>query len=423
MALVFRRIFGRGVDGLGSLSVPQGQQIPYPNNYPYESASTVTIDTALQVSAVWACCKLLVESIGSLPIKVYDVDRKGNYTENKKHDIARLFTGKVNRWQNRGEFMETSGLSSVLRGNSYSYKQRNLGGDIIGLQPMVADQMDVVLLPDGSIVYQYQDNADVKVFAASSIMHVKGMGNGLIGLSPLDYMRNSVGIGQAAEGSVSKMYRNGGKPGGILTIDRALKADQRAAVKTNFAELAEGTEDNLLVLEADFKYQQVKMTPLDMELLSTRKFQIEDICRYFAVPKELIGSGDATTIASSFSEILYGFYKTGLRPLLQRYESAMESSLLLPEEQGKVKIEFDTDAFLRMSEGEMIKMLKEGITGAIFEPNEARERLGYAPKAGGSNLFMQQQMFPIEKLADPMRTFSTPSITTANNQTDESAAK
>lgn len=404
---------------MGSLATPQGQQIPYPSTYPFESASTVTVDSALQLSAVWASCKLFVEAISSLPIKVYDVDRRGNYTENKKHDIARLFTGKINRWQNRIEFMQTIVLSQCLRGNSYALKQTNQGGDIIGLQPLVADQMDVVLLPDGSIVYQYLDGEDVKVFAPQRILHVKGMGNGLIGLSPLDYMRNSVGIGQAAEGSVSKMYRNGGKPGGVLTIDRVLKEDQRAAVKANFAGLAEGTEDNLLVLEADFKYQQVKMSPIDMELLSTRKFQIEDICRYFGSMKELIGAGEASAIASSFSEILYVFYKTGLRPMLTMFEGAFETSLLLPEEQGKVKIEFDADAFLRLSEAEMIKMLKESITGAIYSPDEARGRLGYEPMPGGSHLFMQQQMFPIEKLADPERQFAISGTRTTDTTPQE----
>lgn len=421
MALIYRRIFGRGLDSMGALSRPIGQQIPYPNAYNATSAAPVTVDTALQLSSVWACCKILSESLGSLPLKYYDVKR-GVYTENTRNDITRLFDGKVNQWQNRNEFFQTQGLNFALRGNCYGLKQFNALGTVIGVQPLIVDQMDVVLLPDGSIVYQYQDGAETKIFAAQRIWHTKGMGNGLIGLAPLDYMRNSVGIGIAAEDSVSNIYRNGAKPGGILTIDRLLKKEQRDAIKQNFKELAEGDAERLLVLEADMKYQQVKMTPLEIELLSTRKWQVEDICRFFGVPKEMIGATDQAS-SRLFSDILWSFYKTGLRPMLQLFEESLMTALLPVDLQGKVKVEFDVDEFLRLSEPELVKMLGESVKNALSSPDEARARRGDKPMPGGDNLFMQQQMFPISRLADPARQFPGGNRASDAQQTETPAAE
>lgn len=369
-------------------------------SYGSKSAVPVTLDTALQLSAVWACAKLISESIGSLPINVYRKNPKtGERVLDPEHPLAVLFNGKVNRWQTKNEFFETLTYQKVLLGNGYAAIQRGTDGRIIALVPLMSEQMQVTLQDSGEVTYRYTDGKDVNIYSSKTIWHNKLFGNGIIGLSPLGYARNSVGIGLAAEQSVSKIYDNGGKPSGVLTLDKLLTPEQRTKIKENFSEMAEGSENRLFVLEAGMKYQQISLSPQDIELLSSRKFQIEDIARFFGVPSVLINDTSAsTTWGSGIQQIVQGFYKLGLRPYLERYESSMKCWLLTPEERQTIDIEFDFNALLRPDQAERINMYKGGVQGGIMTPNEARFEEGWKPMEGGDELYMQQQMTALKDL-------------------------
>ena len=382
----------------GSTSRNKGLQDSGPGSYSGPAATNVTVDLALQLSAVWACAKLISEAVASLPVNVYDV-KNGIKTLNTEHPLARLLNGKPNRWQTRQEYFETLTYQLVLLGNNYSVIQRNGNKDIISLIPLMTESMQVDLKESGEIIYTYTDSSGVRAYADSTIWHNKLFGNGIIGLSPLSYARNSVGVGLAAEQTVSKVYKNGGKPSGLLTIDKVLKEEQRNAVKKNFADMADGNEDRLYVLEAGMSYTQISLSPQDIELLASRRFQIEDICRFFGVPSVLVNDTSAnTTWGSGLSQIVQGFYKFGLRPMLERYEASMKCNLLSAEERLKTEIEFDFSALLRPDLSERIKNGKEAVTGGILTPNEVRESEGWKAIPGGDTLFLQQQMTPIEQL-------------------------
>lgn len=388
--------------GGGAANRQRGVQLGSPSYYSESPASAVTIDTALQLSAVWACTKLIAETVASLPINVYKRDPKTGVRQiYVEHPLYRLFSGKVNRWQTRQEFIETLTYQLVLLGNNYSAVQRNSSGEIVSITPLMSEQMEVALDDSGGIIYRYTDGLNVNIYAEKSIWHNKLLGNGIIGLSPLGYARNSVGIGQAAESAVAKIYRNGGKPSGILTIDNVLKADQREAIKSSFSQLSEGNQDRLFVLEAGMKYQQVSLSPQDIELLASRKFQIEDIARFFGVPSVLINDTSAsTTWGSGIQQIVEGWYKLGLRPFLERYEASMKARLLTPAEALTTDIEFDFNSLLQPSYADRVKTYKEAIMAGMTAPNEARAKEGDAPKEGGDNLYMQQQMVPLKDLQD-----------------------
>jgi HK97 family phage portal protein len=391
--------WSRFIGGGGSQRT-RGTQL-YTPAYSSTPAMPVTTDSALQLSAVWACAKLISETVGSLPIKIYSVDPKtGIRTINNDHPLARLFNGKVNRWQTRQEFFETLTYQIVLLGNNYSAVQRNSKNEIVSLIPLMTEQMEVKLEQSGDVLYKYTDGVNVNVYAESSIWHNKLFGNGVIGLSPLAYARASVGIGQAVEKSVTDIYRNGGKPSGVLTIDHALKPEQKESIRNSFAQLASGQESRLFVLEAAMKFQQVSLSPQDIELLESRRFQIEDIARFFGVPSVLINdTKSGTTWGSGIQQIVEGWYKLGLRPYLERYESSLKVRLLKPEERNTIDIEFDLNQLLQPALSERIKTLKEAITGGLMSPNESRLTEGWQPKEGGDELFMQQQMIPIKSLA------------------------
>ena len=377
--------------------------------YNEPSAVPVTLDTSLQLSAVWACTKLLAECVGSLPVTVYRIDADGSRTPDKDHSLSKLLNGKPNRWQTRQEFFETLMYQHVLLGNDYSLIGRNSRNEIVSLTPLMSEQMEVRLLSDGSVSYRYTEGSDVTVYSDQSIWHNKGFGNGIVGLSTFDYMRQSLGIALASERATTKIYRNGGRPSGVLTMDSLLKPEQKKEIRESFSGLTESIDSGrLFVLEHGMKFQQVSLSPQDIELLASRRFQIEDIARFFGVPSVLINDTNAaTTWGSGIQQIVNGFYKLTLRPYLERFEASMLSRLLTPQERMMYDIEFDFNALLRPDKGERVKSYKEGIMSGQMTPNEARMCEGDSPMDGGDRLYMQRQMTPIDMLGQENINYTT----------------
>ena len=357
-------------------------------------ADTVTFDSAMQLSAVWACVKLLAETVASLPVNIYKVGENGRKLD-KNHELTQLFNGKVNRYQTKVEFFETLVLNLIINGNSYCMIQR-MGGRIMGLMPLMASQMRVVLMEDGSLTYEYYTDSGVSVFSEKSIWHLKLMGNGTIGLSPLDHQRRTLGIAQAAENAVTKIYRNGGKPSGVLTIDKWLTPEQRQQVRDKFYNLANGNQDRLMVLEGGTKYESISLSPQDIELLASRQFQISEICRWYGVPSVMVNDTASTTVwGSGIEQIVAGFYKLTLRPILEKIEASILANLMDANEAARREVEFDFNALTRGDLKSRYEAYRIGIHGGFLKPNEARQKEGMEDAEGGDQLFIQGATVPI----------------------------
>lgn len=394
MAWYSSLLFGFGIAGRREAGVQQANAGSY-------NISNVTVneDTALKLSAVWASVRLIAETIGGLPINAYKLLPDGTRILDNEHQLAQLFKNKPNRYQNRVEFFETMTMQLCLHGNAYAHIQRGTGGKVVSLLPLMAEQMEVNLLTDGSVVYRYNSGANLAVYAPESIWHLKLMSNGIVGLSPLSYARNSVGIGIASDDRVKALASNGFKPTGILTIDKLLKPEQREQIRNQFADLASGSGDPLRVLEAGMAYQQISMNPKDVQLLETRRFQIEDIARFFGVPSVLINDTSAsTTWGSGIEQIVQGFYKLGLRPYLERYEASIHNSLLSAADRRNYEFEFDFGALLRGDELTRFQSYKEAINSGFKTINECRQTEGLYPIEGGDRAYLQAQMTPITDL-------------------------
>lgn len=382
---IFTRIGSWMQDGLRRLA---GIQYGIPSSYAEESASPVTFDSAMQISAVWACVKLIAETISSLPLTIYrktDTGRK----EAVNHPLSIMFSGKVNRYQTKIEFFETVLLNLLTTGNAYCYIQR-VGDRIVGLLPLMSADMETTLLLDGSLVYNHTTDTGMAVYAEKSIWHLKLMGNGVIGLSTLAYQRNTLGIAQAAESAVTKIYRNGAKPSGVLSMDKFLTKEQRELVRNNFYTLSAGQEDRLMVLEGGMKFEPVSLSPQDIELLSSRQFQISEICRWYGVPSVMINDTSGSTVwGSGIEQIVAGFYKLTLRPLMEKIEASILVNLMSPSELSKYEIEFDFNALTRSDLKTRFDSYRVGIYGGFLKPNEARRMEGMPDAEGGDSLYMQ----------------------------------
>lgn len=380
---------------MGGLRRALGIQYTSPGSYANDAASTVTFDTAMQLSAVWSCVKLLAETVSSLPLTIYKISADGTRKAADTHALSIMFAGKVNQYQTRIEFFETVILNLVMYGNAYCHIQR-LGDRIVGLLPLNSPQMEVTLLADGSMVYTYQTDGGLQVFASASVWHLKLMGSGTVGMSPLAYQRNTLGIAQSAEGAVTKIYRNGAKPSGVLSMDKILTPAQRTLIRSNFDTLVTSDDDRLMVLEGGMKFDTISMSPQDIELLSSRKFQIGEICRWYGVPSVMVNDNNGTTVwGSGISQIVEGFYKLTLRPLLEKIELSAQVHLLSASERSRMEFAFDFDALLRSDIKSRFEAYRVGIASGVLMPNEARKAENLTPAEGGDQLLIQGAMIPI----------------------------
>lgn len=372
-----------------------GLQTSVPLGHSTASAAAVSFDSAMQISAVFGAVRIISETIGSLPFNLYEVGPGGRKTADT-HPLHRVLTRRPNRYQTRVEFWESMALNLAISGNAYAIIQRS-GTRIIGLLPLSSSQVETTLLADGSVAHAYTDGMNVKVYGELSMWHIKLFGNGVIGLSPMAYARNSIGIAIAADNRVTKIFSNGAKPSGVLTIDKTLSPEQRAQVRKSFSELEEGNEDRLFVLEAGMQYQQVSMLPKDVELLESRRFQIEDIGRFFGVPSILLNQTfGQSSLGSNVYEILSAFYKLNLRPYLEKIEESILRWLMTEDEAQRFEAEFDFDSLLRADTLGRYQANREAINTGQLTPNEARISEGRQALPGGDQLLIQGAMIPIQ---------------------------
>lgn len=390
-----------------------GEQVKVPDKYT-QSAKQITEDSALQISAVWACTRLIAETIGSLPLNVFQMTDTGR---EKADDLmlVRVLTQQPNARMTSQEWRETMALNLVLHGNAYAVIDRNARGQVISLWPLPAEQVRIEVDEFGTPVYYYEHDKGISVYADASIMHVKLFGNGLIGLSPLAYARNTIGLAGAAEDYSHRFYINGGKPSGVLTMDKVLTKEQRSTIRANFADMFEGAENShrMMLLEAGAQYQQIQMNPDDLQMIQTRRFQLEDIARFFGVPSFLINDTEKTTTwGSGIEQMMIGFYQLNLRPYLSRFEQSMMKKLLTPQQRARYTIEFNFEGLLRADSQGRANYYSTMVNNGLMTRNEVRKRENLPQREGADDLTAQTALAPIDQLRSMANATQEPSTRT-----------
>lgn len=377
----YSRYFGQGGD-----SVRTGEQNPLPS-VPTEVKD---FDTAMTQSAFWASVRLLTETVAAMPLVCYRSNEDSTAKQaDTEYDLWRLLNYRPNRYQTRIEFFESMMLNLVTWGNAYMTVQR-AADRIVSIQVLPSSQTEAYLLEDGAVAYKYTTpTGDIKIYAEESIWHVKIFGNGIVGLSPLGYAGNTLGLSKSLADRQNKLASNGGKTNGILTVDQALKPDQKAAIKESFAGLGSGNQDQLFVLEAGFNYQQTSLSPSDQQLLESRRFSIEDIARFMGVPSVLINdTQSSTTWGSGIEQINMGFYKLNLTPYLERIEASIKRWLMPTADWETIDIEFDFDNLLRADAATRAETNSKKINSGQLTPNESRAKEGLKDMTGGDDIYL-----------------------------------
>lgn len=384
--------------GSNALSERRGRQQPLPAQASVDGLGVITPDTALQMATVWACIDLRARTIASLPLFAYQQLPSGEKRLARDSALYGLLHDSPNARMTPFEFWRAMMMNYDLRGNAYARIERDGKGEAFALWPMPADQVNAVVLPDGAMVYQYRLEDTLVVLAEQNVLHLKNLGNGTIGLSKLEFMRSSTDEMAKAQATAAKTFGAGGKPTGVLMVDSVLKKEQRDAIRANYAGLVEGATSRLMVLEANMKFQQLSMTPEDQQLLETRKFGIEELCRWFDVPPVLVHHSNVTTWGSGIEQILDGWHKLSIRPVLVSIEQAMRKRVLTSGQRATLTVEFSLDALLRGNPLQRAELYSKMVQNGIQTRAEVRQLENLPPIAGTDQLTAQTNLVPLHML-------------------------
>lgn len=374
-------------------------------SYPFDSylssgGAVVSPETALKLSAVWACVKLRAETISTLPLHLYDEKKQLA----KDHDLYRILHDQPNADMCASEFWQIQSACLDLWGNAYSYIARRNDKSIISLEPLFPSEMVVKRSKEGALEYHYTENGKVKVYREDEILHFKGFTlDGYVGLSAIQFFAQTIGMQFDANNQAQDWFKNGLKVGGFLeTGESTLTSEQRTRMRNHLAEFSKAENaGKYMILEAGMKLasaSSIRINPVDAQLLESRYFGIEEICRAFGVPPQLIGhTNKASSWASSLEQTNQGFLTYSLNPQLVRYEQTITRKLLLPADKYKYRPKFVVDGLLRANNTARADFYVKMTQNGLYTRNEVRE-LEDLPKADdptADKLMVQMQMVPL----------------------------
>lgn len=377
----------------GPLGTASGQQLGLPLAPIIDQTKLTPPDAALQISAVFACVEILAQTISTLPLYVYR-DKGGVRVPDKMSRLWLLLHESPNRWMTPSEFLSAMVVNRMLRGNAYALIERDNAGEPIALVPLSPDQMEVSVVEGGEVYVYYQDG-DITALAPENVIHWKGLGNGFLGLSKLDFMRATTNEAIRAQDNANSLYGKGSKPTGVLQTDSRLSAEQVTALMTRFRTSMTSSGGGLIIADRGLKYSQMSLSPADAQLLETRRFTIEEICRWFGVPGVLVGTTGQTTWGSGIEQIVSGFHKFTIGPLCKQLEQVLERRLKNYE---PITIEFKMDGLLRTDPASRAAFYSTMSQNGAMTRNEIRRLENLPPVEGGDELTAQSNLVPLRKL-------------------------
>jgi HK97 family phage portal protein len=320
------------------------------------TGEVVSTTSVLGLASAWACVNLLAGTIASLPLMVYRT-RSGARTVATDHPLYRILHDSPNADQTAVDFWEFICACIELGGNAYAEIIRGRNGRVVALSvPIAPEIMTVRRLRDGSLQYEWSDGGVRSVVAQDNMLHIRGFGgNPLGGLSTLSFGRQTFGLAQAIERASGDTFRNGVRPSGLLKTADTLTLDQRKQAEELLQEKFAGAINagRPMLLDRGMDWVQLSISPEDAQMLQSRAFSVEEVCRFFGVPPFMVGHTEKTTSwGTGREQQTLGFQKFTLRRRLKRIEQALSKQLLSPaDRQAGIVIEFNLEGLLRGDSG------------------------------------------------------------------------
>ena len=353
------------------------------------SGKTVNERTALQTTAVYACVRILAETIAALPLHTY------RYTPNGKekainHPLYYLLHSEPNPEMTSFVFRETLMGHLLLWGNAYAQIIRNGRGTVVGLYPLLPNKVIVNRNDQGALYYQYEKDGQIYFLKSYEVLHIPGLGfDGLVGYSPIAMAKNAIGMAIATEEFGAKFFANGANPGGVLEHPGVVKDPARIRESWNAVYQGSGNAHRVAVLEEGMKFQSIGIPPEQAQFLQTRKFQLNEIARIFRIPPHMIGDLDKSSFSNIEQQSLE-FVMYTLDPWVVRWEQAIQRALLSESEKKQYFVKFNVDGLLRGDYQSRMNGYAVGRQNGWLSSNDIREleNLNRIPAEDGGDLYL-----------------------------------
>ncbi|WP_315833911.1 phage portal protein [Bradyrhizobium prioriisuperbiae] len=373
---------------------------------------------SLQLSAWWRAVRLYADVVGALPLKFYEKSSNGDRKQIADHPIANLIGSDPNQEQTSQEFW--SGISGGLAmlGNGYAEK-RFVGKTLAALEPMPLDtRPDRCNNPDGDLEFRFNDRGKTEWLPRDKVFQVRGftLGRADEGLSPLAAGRQGLSIALATEESAGKTFSQGMRASGFFTGPK-LTPDQRTQFTKTFIDpiLGNDASAHYGILENGFDFKQVNIAPKDAEMLLSRRFNVEEICRFMGVPPILVGHNaeGMTAWGTGVESIINMWLTLGLNSFLTSIERSINKRVLSPVERSSYFAEFERNALLRIDSQARAEFIAKMIQNAQMTPNEGRRTDNKLPMPGGDVLLVNSTLIPLTDAGRLTRSLPTPDAPTS----------
>jgi HK97 family phage portal protein len=354
------------------------------------AGKSVTARSAIQVSAVYACVRVIAETVASLPLHVYENTDSGS-VKALGHPLYRLLHDEPNTEMTSFVMREVMLSHLLLWGNSYSQIIRNGRNHVVGLYPLLPDRMEVDRDSAGTLAYTYTNTEGRTIrLAPEEVLHIPGLGfDGVMGYSPIALEKSAIGLGIAAEEYGSKFFANGATPAGVLTHPNTVKSPKALRESWNAAYGGSANANRVAILEEGLHFERISMPNNEAQFLETRKFQVSEICRIFRVPPHLVGDLEHATFSNiEHQSISFGVHT--IRPWLVRIEQSMNRALFSEKEKGRFFSRINMDGLLRGAYKERMEGYAIARQNGWMSANDIRdlENLNPLSDADGGNAYL-----------------------------------
>lgn len=408
----FRRVMQMGLFSniFKARDKPQNRTIG--SNYSFffggtTSGKPVNEHTAMQMTAVYSCVRILAEAVAGLPLHLYKYTDSGGKEKALSHPLYFLLHDEPNPEMSSFVFRETLMTHLLLWGNAYAQIIRNGKGEVIALYPLMPNRMSVDRDSSGALYYTYTKYSDeaptmkgmTVPLRPSDVFHIPGLGfDGLVGYSPIAMAKNAIGMAIACEEYGAKFFANGAAPGGVLEHPGTIKDPQKVRDSWNAAYQGSSNSHRVAVLEEGMKYQPIGISPEQAQFLETRKFQINEIARIFRVPPHMVGDLEKSSFSNIEQQSLE-FVKYTLDPWVIRWEQTISRALLRPDEKKLYFAKFNVDGLLRGDYQSRMNGYAIGRQNGWMSANDIREleNLDRIPVEEGGDLYLiNGNMLPLK---------------------------
>jgi len=371
------------------------------------SGKSVNERSAMQMTAVYSCVRILAEAVAGLPLHLYRYTDKGGKEKAVDHSLYRLLHDEPNPEMSSFVFRETLMTHLLLWGNAYAQIIRNGKGEIISLYPLMPNKMTVDRDEAGRLYYTYNRSNDdaptmkgsTVVLKPTDVLHIPGLGfDGLVGYSPIAMAKNAIGMAIACEEYGAKFFANGASPGGVLEHPGTIKDPARVRDSWNSVYQGSGNSHRIAVLEEGMKYTPIGISPEQAQFLETRKFQINEIARIFRVPPHMVGDLEKSSFSNIEQQSLE-FVQYTLRPWLVRWEQGITRSLFSEDEKPSLFVKFNVDGLLRGDYASRMTGYATARQNGWISANDIRELEDMdpiPPEEGGDLLLVNGNMLPLK---------------------------